>query len=63
MPVNPTRKKHIDAVFLPIVKSNKLASFLKVYKKWFVLEETIEDAKTPGKLKGKFNLLIHIVNK
>ena len=43
----------MEATFLPIVKPELKQEFLKVWDKWFVLEDTVRDEKTPGKLKGK----------
>ena len=48
-----SRKSIIAATFLPIVKPDKMESFLADWGKWFVLEDTHEDAKIPGKLKSK----------
>ena len=48
-----SRKAIIAATFLPLVKPEKMESFLTDWGKWFVLEDTHEDAKIPGKLKSK----------
>ena len=41
------------ATFIPIVRAEKLDEFLSKWQTWFVLEDTVRDEKTPGKLKGK----------
>ena len=42
-------------VFWPIVIPEKLDDFKKVWGNWLVLSDTIEDEKTPGKLKTEFS--------
>ena len=51
----------VEATFLPIVRPEKLESFLADWAKWFVLEDTNEDSKTPGKLKSKYGFMVIIV--
>ena len=41
------------SVLLPVVKPELKTEFLKVWKKWFVTEDTVEDEKCPGKLKSE----------
>ena len=40
------------SVLFPVLKSSLKDEFLSIWDKWFVLEDTVEDEKTPGKLKG-----------
>ena len=41
------------SVLLPVVKPELQTEFLKVWKTWFVTENTVEDEKCPGKLKSE----------
>ena len=47
----------IKKMFLPIVKPEKMKSFLSTYKDWFVTTDQIEDIRCPGKLKIEFSML------
>ena len=48
---NMTTEERYRAVFDPIVRPDKRASWEQTWKKWFVTTNTIEDGLTPGKLK------------
>ena len=41
------------SIILPVVKPELLDEFLMVWDIYFVLEDTVEDEKWPGKLKSK----------
>jgi len=45
----------MEAIFLPIVKAEKMVEFKKVWGNWLVLSNEIEEEKTPGKLKTEFS--------
>ena len=47
----------IRKMFLPIVKPEKMKSFLSIYKDWFVTNNKIEDVRCPGKMKIEFTML------
>ena len=42
-------------VFLPIVRQDKFDEFLRVWDRWLVLTNQVEDEKCPGKLKVEFS--------
>ena len=48
-------KDVLEKTFLPIVKSEKLDSFLAKWQDWLVLSPAIEEQKFPGKLKPEFS--------
>lgn len=48
----PTRLEKMKATFIPILRPELKTEFLSIWQDWFVLEDTIRDEKTPGKLKG-----------
>ena len=49
---NPNdRRDQMEKTFLPIVQPEKMRRFLKVWDKWLVLSNRIEEEKFPGKLK------------
>ena len=50
-----TRIEELRNVFWPIVIPEKLDEFKIVWGDWLVLSNTIEDEKTPGKLKTEFS--------
>ena len=60
-PADQRRKTQIAATFLPIVRQEKMTSFLADWGKWFVLEDTHEDAKIPGKLKSMYYYLLKVL--
>jgi hypothetical protein len=45
----------MEKVFWPIVKPEKLDEFKIKWSEWLVLTDTVEDEKTPGKLKTEFS--------
>jgi hypothetical protein len=45
----------MECVFWPIVIPEKLEEFKSVWNEWLVLSNTIEEEKTPGKLKTEFS--------
>jgi len=45
----------IASTFLPIIKPELRKEFLEDWGKWFVLEETIRNEKTPGFMKSKLS--------
>ena len=49
---DPVRTR-IERMFLPIVKPGLKNQFLEEMKKWFTLEDTPEELRRPGLLKGK----------
>ena len=49
-----TRKEKMEGVFLPIVRPDKKTQFLSQWHKWFVLSDSVEEKRFPGKLKSKF---------
>ena len=49
------RRQQMESIFLPIVKPGKIEEFKKVWDKWLVLTNRIEDEKRPGLLKSEFN--------
>ena len=44
----------MSAIFLPIVKKNRLEDFKKEWINWLCLSNTVEDEKRPGTLKVEF---------
>ena len=42
------------AIFEPLLKENRKEDFFKIWADWFVLEETVRDEKTSGKLKTEW---------
>ena len=45
----------MEKTFLPIVRAEKLDSFLEKWRDWLVLSKDIEEQKFPGKLKPEFS--------
>ncbi len=43
------------AIFDPILKADRKEDFYKIWQDWFVLEETVRDEKTSGKLKSEWD--------
>ena len=41
------------SVLLPVIKPELADEFVMIWDTWFVLEDTVEDEKFPGKLKSK----------
>ena len=48
-------RAHMENVFLPIVKEDRLEEFQRVWGDWLVLSNTIEEKKRPGKLKPEWS--------
>ena len=46
------------SVLLPVIKPDKVDEFLMIWDIWFVLDDTVEDEKTPGKLKSLISLML-----
>ena len=42
------------AIFEPLLKEDRKEDFFKIWADWFVLEETVRDEKTSGKLKSEW---------
>ena len=53
-------KEKMSNIFLPIVKSNMKEEFLSKWAEEFVLEDTIENSRKPGLMKGKLNFISFI---
>ena len=53
-PVDSSRRANMASVLLPVVKEELQDEFLMIWDLWFVLEDTTEDEKFPGKLKSIF---------
>ena len=49
-----TRKSSMRAIFEPLLKEDRKEDFFKIWGEWFVLEDTVRDEKTPGKLKSEW---------
>ena len=59
MPFDSSRKANMASVLFPVVKPELLEEFLFVWDLYFVLEDTVEDEKWPGKLKSmKFSFFV-----
>ena len=43
----------MESVLLPVIKPELKDDFLSVWGDWFVLEDSVEDEKFPGKLKSE----------
>ena len=41
------------SVLLPVIKPELADEFVMIWDTWFVLEDSVEDEKFPGKLKSK----------
>ena len=52
-PVDSSRRANMASVLIPIIKPELLDEFIMIWDLWFVLEDTVEDEKFPGKLKSK----------
>ena len=50
--VNGSRYDRMKAIFFPIVREDKKEDFLKQWTNWFVLDNTVEQLRCPGLLKG-----------
>ena len=48
----PERQRKTEATFKNLIRPGMEASFYADWGNWFVLENTVLDEKTPGKLKG-----------
>ena len=59
-PKDGTPRAKLAAVMFPIVRPDKMASFLSQWEYWFVLTNTTEDKRFPGKLKCKFICNVYI---
>lgn len=53
-PKDESLRSQMESLFLPLVKPEKMTSFLESWENWFVLTKEIEDEKHPGKLKIEF---------
>ena len=51
-PIDDSRKANMLSVLLPIIKPKLRNEFFRIWDKWFVLEDSVEDEKCPGKLKS-----------
>ena len=51
-PFDDSRRANMASVLLPVIKPDKVDEFLMIWDLWFVLDDTVEDEKTPGKLKS-----------
>ena len=49
---NESLRQKMEKIFLPIVKSDEVEYFKSQWGKYFVLENTIEQKRKPGLLKG-----------
>ena len=49
-----TPREELEAVFDPILRTEKRDYWYANWDKWFVLTNEVEDEKKPGKLKCKF---------
>ena len=58
-PVDETLRAKMEALFYPIVRPEMMQSFQTKWEDWFVLEDSVEDKRAPGKLKCK--LLIYYI--
>ena len=47
------RETILKCTFEPILKPDLKDEFFKIWKTWFVTENTVEDEKFPGKLKSE----------
>ena len=56
-PIDDSRKANMLSVLLPVIKPNLRNEFFKIWDKWFVLKNTVEDEKFPGKLKSIIYIL------
>lgn len=54
--VNGTRMERMIAIFLPMVRKEKREGFLELWTQWFVLDDTVEQLRCPGLLKGNLYL-------
>ena len=65
--MDSSRRANMASVLLPVIKPELVDKFIMVWDLWFVLEDTVEDEKFPGKLKSKciwsFNKFAHFVIK
>lgn len=55
--VKPTRFEEMQSIFLPMVKPDKLSSWKSQWKAWFVLDDSVEELRYPGKLKRILNFV------
>ena len=53
-PEHKNPEQNLRALFDPLVKSSKKASWEATWKEWFVTTDEIWDIRKPGKLKGKY---------
>ena len=54
-PEHKNPEQNLRALFDPLVKSSKKASWEATWKEWFVTTDEIWDIRKPGKLKGKYH--------
>jgi len=52
--VGQSRLEQMENIFFPIVIPQKIDQFKAEWQNWLVLSNTIEEEKTPGKLKPEF---------
>lgn len=52
-PVKGNREEQYRALFDNLIKEDMRESWEKIWKNWFCTAETVEDDRTPGKLKCK----------
>ena len=52
-PVDSSRRANMASVLLPVIKQELVDEFIMIWDLWFVLEDTVQDEKFPGKLKSK----------
>ena len=47
-----SREEKMRAILLPVIKPELVENFFEIWTDWFVTQDTIEDEKFPGKMKG-----------
>jgi len=53
VPRDDTLRAKMGSILFPIVRQDMMTSFQSEWEAWFVLEDTIEEKRAPGKLKSK----------
>ena len=48
-----TPEQEVEAIFKPIVRPEMLKSWDANWRKWFVIDNSVEERRNPGKLKRK----------
>ena len=62
IPFDDSRKANMASVLFPVIKPELIDEFVMIWDIWFVLEDTVQDEKFPGKLKSKIYIIFIVIH-